>query len=168
MSDFDVLPLAADIALFAAAAAVIGAAGWALATPADRLADRTSLGEAVTGSLFLGGTTSLSGSVSSLTAALDGSAGFAEINALGGIAAKTAFIALADISYPRANLEHTAASLPNLMQGALLVAMLSLILVAMAPPPPHTLAGVHSVSVLLIVTYLVGLRLVHRAHRKPM
>jgi cation:H+ antiporter len=95
MSDFGVLALAADSALFAAAAAVIRAAGWSLATPADRLADRTGLGEAVTGALFLRGTTSLSGSVTPLTAALDGRAGFAVSNGLGGIAAKTAFIALA-------------------------------------------------------------------------
>ncbi len=167
MSDFGTLPLAANIGLFALAAAVIGAAGWALALTADRLADRTGLGEAVTGALFLGATTSLSGSVTTLTGALDGRAGFAVSNGLGGIAAQTAFIALADISYRRANLEHAAASLPNIMQGALLVVMLSLILVAMAAPP-LSVAGVHPVSLLLIVAYVVGLRLVHRVHRRPM
>ncbi|WP_418318147.1 sodium:calcium antiporter [Piscinibacter sakaiensis] len=165
--DFNQLPLAGNAALFAAAAAVIGVSGWFLAAAANRLADRTGLGEAVAGAIFLGATTSLPGSITSLTAAIDGRAAFAVSNGLGGIAAQTAFIAIADISYRRANLEHAAASLPNIMQGSLLVVMLAMIALAIAAPP-FTVAGVHPVSVTLVVGYLVGLKLVHRVHRKPM
>lgn len=167
MTDFGSLSLTANAAVFALAATVIGVAGWALASVADRVADRTGLGEAVTGAVLLGASTSLPGSVASFTAALDGHAGFAVSNGLGGIAAQTAFIALADISYRKANLEHAAASLPNIMQGSLLVVMLSLILVA-SVLPPVTIAGVHPVSLMLVVAYLVGVKLVHRVHRRPM
>ena len=47
-------PLWANVVAFAAAALAIALAGWRLAGLADRLADRTGLGEAVTGrELFL-------------------------------------------------------------------------------------------------------------------
>ncbi|NIQ53652.1 MAG: sodium:calcium antiporter, partial [Gemmatimonadetes bacterium] len=48
------LPLGAEVALFGGEALVIGAAGTKLANLADRLADRSGLGEALTGVLFLG------------------------------------------------------------------------------------------------------------------
>jgi hypothetical protein len=50
--------LMAAIGLFIGAAAVIGVPGVRLAALADRLADRTGLGEAVSGALFLGASTS--------------------------------------------------------------------------------------------------------------
>lgn len=86
---------------------------------ADRLADKTGLGEAVVGALFLGGSTSLPGIVTSVTTAAGGHAELAISNAWGGIAAQTAFLGLADIVYPKANLEHAAASAANLSQGTL-------------------------------------------------
>ena len=47
-------------------------------------------------------------------------------NAVGGIAAQTAFLAIADILYRRANLEHAAASLTNLTQSGTLILLLSI------------------------------------------
>ena len=54
--------------MFLLAALVIGVAGVALTRRADMLADRTGLGEAVAGAVFLGVTTSLSGTVTSIHA----------------------------------------------------------------------------------------------------
>ena len=167
MIDFAALPLAANIAAFAATGVVIGLGGWRLARVAARVAKRTGLGEAVTGALFLGATTSLPGSVTSMSAAASGHAEIAVANALGGIAAQSAFLALADLAYPRANLEHAAASAANIMQGAMLVCLLALILIAMHGPP-IAVWGVHPVSVLLPVAYVFGLRLVSAAHQQPM
>ena len=48
---------------------------------ADRLADKTGLGEAVVGALFLGGSTSLPGIVTSVTTAAGGHAELAISNA---------------------------------------------------------------------------------------
>lgn len=167
MIDFDALPLAINVAVFLAMGVLIGIGGWRLANVAARIARCTGLGEAVTGALFLGAATSLPGSVTSMTAAAGGHAEVAVANALGGIAAQTAFLAIADLAYPRANLEHAAASAANIMQAAMLVSLLALILVAMTTPE-ISLWGVHPVSVLLPTAYVCGLRLVSSAHQRPM
>lgn len=157
----ETLPLGGAVVLFLACALTIGAAGTRLAGIVDRIADRTGLGEAVTGAVLMGLTTSLSGSVLSVSAAAEGHADLAVSNAVGGIAAQTVFLAVADVTYRHANLEHAAASLGNLIQGALLVAQLSWLLVAFTMPD-WTIGHVHVVTPLLVISYVYGLRLVRR------
>ncbi|MGR3502556.1 sodium:calcium antiporter [Pseudaestuariivita sp.] len=153
--------------IFAAAALVIGAAGIVITKDADRLADKTRLGEAMVGAIFLGMATSLSGSVVSVTAALDGRASLAFANGVGGIAAQTAFLSLADIMFRRANLEHASAELSNVLQAAMLTLLLSLTVVA-ATGPDITIIGVHPVSFLLPVFYVLGLRAGAQLRKEPM
>ena len=86
---------------------------------ADRLADLTGLGEAVFGAALLGASTSLPGAVASIFMAAAGRADLAVGNAVGGIAAQTAFLVFADLAFRRANLEHAAASVPNMINGIL-------------------------------------------------
>ena len=131
------------------------------------LADRTRAGEALAGAVLLGATTSLSGSVLSVTAAWKGHADLALSNALGGIAVQTAFLAVADIAYRRANLEHAAASAANLMQGALLITLMAIILVG-AFSPAVTVFGIHpatpallAISVASLITAPMGAKLAH-------
>ena len=64
-------------ALFGAAALVVLVCGLKMTDLADRIADRTGLGEALVGGVLLGAATSLSGSVVSLTSALAGQASLA-------------------------------------------------------------------------------------------
>ncbi|MEI4469716.1 sodium:calcium antiporter [Frigidibacter sp. MR17.24] len=161
------LPLWALAGLFVLSAAVIALAGTRLAHVADALADRTGLGEIVAGALFVGAATSLPGAVTSVTTALQGQAGIAIGNALGGLTAQTAFLAIADICYRRANLEHAAASPVGLGQGVLLIALLTLPLLATSEPG-WTLGGVHPVSVVIILGYLSGLRLLAAIRAEPM
>lgn len=103
--------LSLDVILFFIAAIVVALAGTKLAAIADRLAEVTGLGEAMVGAVLLGASTSLSGIVTSVTAAATGYPDLAISNALGGIAAQTAFLAIAVITYHWANLEYAAASL---------------------------------------------------------
>ncbi len=159
--------LAINIGIFAIAAFTIALVGVRITKVADRLADKTGLGEAVVGALFLGGATSLPGIVTSVSTAATGHPELSISNALGGIAAQTAFLALADIFYPKANLEHAAASAANLSQGTLLVGLLALPLLA-ASGPVIAVAGVHPVSLVLPIAYVLGLRLVSRARTQPM
>jgi cation:H+ antiporter len=161
------LPLAAVGAGFLLAAAVIAIAGTRLTRVADTLADVTGLGEALFGAVLLGGSTSLSGIVTSVTAAWNGYPELAVSNAVGGIAAQTAFLAIADISYRRANLEHAAASVENLVQGALLVTLLAIPILAMAAPP-LSLFGVNPLSPALILAYLAGTRLISQTRAQPL
>lgn len=153
--------------MFVLAAGTIAVAGTRLTAIADRLADRTGLGEAVVGAFFLGASTSLPGITASVTAASDGRPVMALSNAIGGIAAQTAFIAIADISYRKANLEHAAASVPNMMQGALLIVMLCMLLAGFLGPD-LTVVGVHVLTPLLFVVYIVGMRTVYHSQTNPM
>lgn len=152
---------------FAAATVVIAVFGTMMTSKADALADATGMGEALFGAIFLGATTSLPGLITSVTTAAENHPELAISNAIGGITAQTAFLAIADITYPRVNLEHAAASLSNMMQTALLMILLSIPLVAMAAPPV-IFFGVHPASVILFITYIWGFRLIARAKREPM
>lgn len=161
------LPDAGILALFALAGLAILVLGTRITGLADRIADRSGLGEAVVGGIVLGAATSLSGTVVSVTAALEGAPQLAFANGIGGIAAQTAFLALADVLYRKANLEHTAAEATNLFQGALLLALLSLPLVAWTAPE-ITIWQVHPVSVLLIGLYCVGAVTTKSVRETPM
>ncbi|WP_077531070.1 sodium:calcium antiporter [Vreelandella utahensis] len=156
-----------SIIVFSLCALVIAIAGTRITRVVDQLADRTGLGEATAGAVLLGAATSLSGSVLSVTAAYRGHAELAVSNALGGIAVQTFFLAIADMVYRRANLEHAAASAPNMMQNGLLIALLALILLA-PTLPDVTLWQVHPITPILIGFYLYGTRLIQGAWESPM
>ncbi len=76
---------------------VIGVAGPRITRVVDQLADRTGIGEAAAGAVLLGASTSLGGSVLSVTSAWNGHAELAISNAMGGIAVQTFFLAIADM-----------------------------------------------------------------------
>jgi cation:H+ antiporter len=152
--------------LFLAAATVVVLAGTRLARVAEQLAIVTGLGQAVTGALLLGLTTSLSGMVVSLSAAWRGDAELAISNSLGGIAAQTAFLAIADFFHRRANLEHAAASSANMFQLGLLISLLGLILAAFTGPD-LTIWHVHPISLLLPAAWLTGTIIAYRTQSSP-
>lgn len=160
-------PLWPSVAVILACAPVLIVAGTRLTRIADRLADRTGLGEAATGALLLGATTSLAGIVTTATGAASGDAGFAVSNAFGGIAVQTAFLPIADLRYRNVNLEHAAASVSNLLNSVILLVLLGIVLVAMAGPE-GSVFGVHPLSVVLLVAYGFGVRLVRSTHDHPM
>ncbi|GAB4394286.1 MAG: cation transporter [Kiloniellaceae bacterium] len=160
-------PLWMALLAFGLTGLVIAAAGTAMAQVSDRLADRTGLGEAITGGLLLGASTSLSGFITSVSTAAQGFPDLALSNAVGGIAVQTVFLAVADITYRRANLEHAAASVTNLTQGALLIALLSLPLVA-GLTPAWTLLGCHPASFLILIGYIFGMRLASQTQKEPL
>jgi cation:H+ antiporter len=154
-------------AIFAAAAGAIAFAGFRLSWVADELADRTGMGEVIAGALFVGAATSLPGAITSVSTAAQDAPELAVGNALGGLTAQTAFIAVADLFYRRANLAHAAASVTGLAQGVLLVVLLSIPLIA-AVHPPVTVWGVHPASLLIPVTYGFGLKLLADIKDEPM
>jgi cation:H+ antiporter len=164
MSDW---PIWANVLVIVVGAGVIAVSGSRLSALADRLADRTGLGEAVVGGLFLGVATSLPGITASVTAALDGYPAMAVANAFGGIAVQTAFLAIADLCYRRINLEHAAASAQILLQSTLLILLMALVVTTMAAPP-IVIGHVHPMSVLLFVVFAFGFVLVNHARGQPM
>ena len=134
---------------------------------ADIIADRTRMGEAMAGAIVLGSATSLAGIVVSVTAASSGDASYAVSNAVGGIAAQTLFLAVADLYFRGPNLEHAAAEPANLFQTVLLIGFLSLPIAAMAGPQVSVL-GVHPVSVLMLIAYVAGVKLTASMRDEPM
>src|SRR6056297_1510673 len=156
-----------SILVFLACTLAIGIFGTWITGVVDQLADRTGIGEALAGAVLLGASTSLGGSVLSVTAAWDNNADLALGNALGGIAVQFAALAIADFAYRRANLEHAAASAENLMQNGLLIALLALILIA-PTLPDITLWGIHPITPIMLGVYGYGLRMIRTAHDQPM
>ncbi len=161
------LPIGAHAGIFFACVLLILVAGTRIARLAEEIADRTGLGQAITGGLILGAATSLPGLVASCTAAWLSYPQMAVSNAVGGIAAQTAFLGVADICYRRGNLEHAAASLANLMQAGLLITLLAIPLVAMSLPPV-AIFSIHPASIVLLGAYCFGMHLSSKARETPM
>jgi cation:H+ antiporter len=159
--------LAQALIVFGVCAGVIAIAGTRITRVVDQLADRTGIGEAAAGAVLLGAATSVGGSVLSVTAAWNNHPELAVSNALGGIAVQTFFLAVADMVYRRANLEHAAASVPNLMQNGLLICLLSIIMLAPLTPP-ITIWGIHPMTPVLFGFYLYGINLVRKSQESPM
>jgi cation:H+ antiporter len=154
-------------AVFTLAGAVVLVASTYMTRLADIIADRTGLGEAIAGGLLLGAATSLSGLTVSATAAWGGDASLAVSNGVGGIAAQTVFLALADLTFRKANLEHAAAEPANLFQAAMLLILLTLPVLAFTLPA-MAIWGIHPVSILMAAAYLYGLRLSRQVRDAPM
>src|SRR6056297_3962620 len=147
------MELSLAILLFALSAVIIAVVGTWLTRAADQLADLTGLGEAMFGAIFLGGATSLPGIVTSVVAAIQGHPQLAVSNAIGGIAAQTLFLSIADITYRKINLEHAAASFANLMQAALLIGLMAFVIIGMTGPDISVL-NIHPFSILIILFYI--------------
>ncbi len=153
--------------LLAVMAVVIVLAGIRLTRVADELSGRTGLGDAVGGALLLGAVTSLPGIVTTATGALGGDPGFGLANPIGGVALQTVWLAIADLVYRRANLEHSAASLQNILQALVLTALLSVPVVAYATPTLR-IGWIHPMTLLIPAFYGYGLVLLKRLADHPM
>lgn len=155
------------LAAFGMAALVVLVTGLRITGLVDRLADRTGIGEAIAGAVLLGAATSLSGTIVSMTVAFDGLASLAYANSIGGIAAQTAFLAVTDIVYRKANLEHAAADLANIFQAIVLIVLLTLPLIA-STQPEFTVFAIHPVSLVIPVIYVSALMATRVLRDTPM
>ena len=161
------LPLWGNCGLFVGAAVLIALAGAKASSFADRLADRTGLGEALTGTIFLGFLTALPGLVASVVAAWEGHASLAIHNAMGGVAVQTTALAVADLAYRKANLEHAAASAENMMQSISLIMLLTLAMGGLTSPNV-TVAHIHPMTGILFLAAGGAFYLALRTRLKPM
>ncbi len=167
MLAIDAWPFWLVIVGFGFGALVIGFAGTWMSRIADRLADLTGLGEAIFGAVFLGASTSLPGIITSVGSAWVGHPDLAISNAIGGIAAQTVFLAVADIVYRRANLEHAAASIQNMVQGTLLIVLITLPVLMLSAPNVEFFA-VHPGSIAILLAYGYGIHIIHEVQQEPM
>jgi cation:H+ antiporter len=145
-------------AVFAVGTVAVFAVGPRLARVVEVLADRLGIGQVLVGAVLLGVVTSLPGLVLTVTAAARGDAELAVANALGGVAAQTFFIAIADIVYRTGTLSSGVPTRQVSFQSAFLLVMLSLIVLALGSPDTEWV-GVHPITPVIVIAYLVGLAL---------
>jgi cation:H+ antiporter len=153
------------LVIFLGSAAVVWGAGIALSDTTDVLSERWHLGTALGGLILLAVATNLPELAITGTAALSGDVSVAVGNILGGIAIQTVVLVVLDAAgvRPRKPLTYVAASLVLVLEGALVVAMLLVVVMGTQLPSDLVLWRLTPASVLIAVGWVVGLLLVRRA-----
>jgi cation:H+ antiporter len=160
------LPPLLLVAIFAAAAGAIWAAGIQLSDQTDVLATRLHLGSALGGLILLAVATNLPEIAIVASASLAGSVGVAVGNILGGIAIQTVVLVALDAFGVRGRpLTYQAASLVLVLEGALVVAVLAVVVAGTQLPADLIVWRVTPEALLIAALWVVGLLLIRRAGR---
>jgi cation:H+ antiporter len=161
---FNSLPLLALVLVFLAAAAIVWVAGIRLSNTTDILSERFGLGEALGGLIILAMVTNLPEIAITSSAALSGSLGIAVGNILGGIAIQTVVLVALDVfGVPDRPLTYRAASLVLVLEGALVIGVLGVVIMASRLPASIIFARVAPGGLLIAALWVVGLLLLNRA-----
>lgn len=157
--EFQSYSLWLNFGIFAVAAAVVWLAGSRIAHYADVISDRTGLGQAFVGALFLAVATSSPEIATTVTAAWTGNAPLAVNNLLGGITMQTAILAVVDLIIVRGALTVFTPRPVLLLQGVLLILLLGMTLAGINAGDLVSLFGVGLWPVLLCGLYILSLYL---------
>lgn len=149
------------------AGAAIWFAGTRLSNYADTISQRTGLGQAFVGLLLLAVSTSLPEVATTITGALRGHPDIVASNLMGGIALQTAILAVVDWVVVRGALTRHAGKAVLLLQGALLLLLLSLALAGFAVGELLSLYKIGLWPTLMLVGYLLTLYAVHKYQGNP-
>lgn len=153
--------------IFVASAAAIWLAGVKLSNTTDVLSERLHLGSAIGGLVLLALATNLPELVITVSAALAGQLEVAVGNILGGIAIQTVVLVALDAFGVRASrpLTYQAASLLLVLEGALVVAVLLVVVAGTQLPKTLVAARLAPAGVLIALLWLGGLLLLDRASK---
>jgi cation:H+ antiporter len=159
------LPLPLLLLIFIGAAAVIWGAGIQLSDYTDVLSTRLNLGSALGGLILLAIATNLPEIAITVSAALSHHLGVAVGNILGGIAIQTVVLVVLDVFGVRGSrpLTYRAASLVLVLEGALVVAVLGVVVAGSQLPGRLVFWRLGPASLLIAILWLVGLLLLRRA-----
>lgn len=163
------LPLWASLLVFVACAAAIWVAGVVLSNYTDVLSERLHLGAALGGLVLLATATNLPEIAITVAAAVNGQVDVAVSNILGGIAIQTVVLVGLDAFGVRVKrpLTYQAASLRLVLEGAVVVAVLAVVVMG-AQLPKTTIAFRLTPDVVAIaLVWLAGLVLTQRAATLP-
>jgi cation:H+ antiporter len=153
------------VAIFVASASAIWFAGIYLSRSTDALDARFGLGSALGGLVLLSIATDLPETAITVSAAAGGELGLAVGNLIGGVAIQTLVLAALDASMTGPPLSHRVGSLIVVLEGALVVAVLVIAMMAAQLPSSAQVAGVSPETIAIVVVWLGGLFLVNRARR---
>src|ERR687883_1264794 len=161
------LPSLVLLAIFVASAVVIWVAGIQLSNYTDVLAERLHLGAALGGVILLAVATNLPEIAITASAALAHQLDVAVGNILGGIALQTVVLVALDAAgvRPRKPLTYLAASLTLVLEGALVVALLLVVVMTTQLPASLIALRVTPGALLIAVLWGIGLLLLRRAGR---
>ncbi|MGI8700544.1 MAG: sodium:calcium antiporter [Nocardioidaceae bacterium] len=153
------------LVIFAAGAAAIWLAGVQLSNQTDVLSTRLHLGAALGGLIMLAIATNLPEIAITVSASLSGEVGVAVGNILGGIAIQTVVLVALDAFGVRGKhpLTYVAASLVLVLEGVLVVVVLSVVIAGSQLPSALVLWRIAPGSVLIAIVWVVGLLLLQRA-----
>ncbi len=157
------LPIA--VLIFAGAAALVWAAGVRLSNTTDVLSARLGLGEALGGLIMLAIVTNLPEIAITASAALSKELGVAVGNILGGIAIQTVVLVVLDVFGVREvePLTYRAASLSLVLEGALVIAVLTVAVMGSQLPPSLILWRLEPGGVMIVALWVAGVWLISRA-----
>jgi cation:H+ antiporter len=162
------MSLGALLAVFIAAAGATWVAGIFLSKATDVLDDRFGLGDAVGGLLLLGLAGSLPELAITASAALSGDLELATGNLLGGIAIQTLVLAFLDArSGQKRPLSSLTADASPLLEGAMVVALVTLAVMGGLLPESASIGPVSPMSLAIVAFFLIGVIGINRARRRP-
>ncbi len=169
MTFLDSWPLPALVAVFVVAAGSIWVSGVKLSETTDVLDSRLHLGSAFGGLVMLAVATNLPEIAITVSASLSGNVEIAVGNILGGIGLQTVVLAVLDFFGKRGQavrpLTYRAASLTLVLEGLVVVAVLSVVVAGSQLPASLEMARLTPDVVLIAALWAFGLYLVQRAGR---
>ncbi len=160
------LPLVALAAIFLVGAGVVWAAGTKLTDATDALSARLHLGEALGGLILLAIATNLPEIAIAVAAGLSGNLEIVTGNILGGIAIQTVVLVVLDVVAGQKSgrpLTNRAASLVLAIEGLLVLALLSVVVMGAQLPGSVELARIRPAPLAIVLLWIAGLWLVDHA-----
>ncbi len=155
--------------VFVAGAGATWVAGVLLSKTTDTLDARFGLGDELGGILLLAIAGSLPELAITVSAAARGNLALAAGNLIGGIAVQTMVLVLCDFaSGPQRPLTFLVGALTPVLEGSLVVLVVSGVLMGALLKPSAAIAGVVSpASIAIVVVWLVGVYVINRVRKDP-
>jgi cation:H+ antiporter len=163
----DSLSTTAVLALFLCGALITFVAGVNLAKATDALDERFGLGEAIGGMILLSVAGSLPELAITVSAAASGHLSLAAGNLIGGVAMQTFVLVIAD-AFVRGKrpLSTCAASLVPALEGLLVIAVVTVVVMSAVLPASASIGSVSLGSIAIVVIWVVGMILLNRTRTR--
>ena len=151
--------------IFVVCAVVIWFAGIKLSKTADILSTHFGLGEALGGMLLLAIVTNLPEIAITVSAALQKNLELAIGNILGGIAIQTVVLVVMDVFGlgKKDPLTYRAASLVLVLEGLMVITVLTLVVLGNQLPPSVIYLGISPIDLLILLVWLAGIYMIGKA-----
>lgn len=157
------------VLIFIAASGVTWVAGIALSKTTDALDVRLGFGQELGGIILLAIAGSLPEVAITVSAAADGNLQLAAGNLIGGIAVQTLVLVLCDFAVgPERPLTFLVGALTPVLEGLLVVLVVSAVLMGALLPPTTAIGGVVSpASLAIVVIWSIGIYVINRVRKDP-